>query len=253
MDVLALSNVYPSSWYMCKYILRKICLHPLIINPPIYHPVTGEKVFIEKYRMYNGIYLESDKLAISIFPHSSPTDSKSLPQPNETSLSCYFDEEELLGNKEVKATYLIAVKLHYNTLKVFQPYPTTKDLLPSQDNLTIVPKSAPTVKRELYIQETGTKDIDLEVNPALAILSDYSELVRMAILDSNYPADIGPKPGEFVVKYFNIKDSPWEKDRDIYFQEAEMLLIVDLRKRRMWENNLTQSIECFNINVKLKD
>jgi hypothetical protein len=253
MDTLALSHVYPSSWYIVKYILRKISTHPLIVNPPIYHPISGDKIYIDKYRLYNGIFLESEKLCLSIFPHSKPTDGRSLPQPNENSLSCYFDEEIILGDKEVKATYLIAIKLHYNTLKVFQPYPISSNLLPNQDNLTQVPLNLPTVKRERFIQEVGVRDIDLEINPALAILSDYSELVRLAILDKNYPADIGPKPGEFIIKYFNIKDGPWEKDKDIYFQEAEMLLMVDMRKLRVWNNNLTSNIECFDINVKIEN
>jgi hypothetical protein len=245
MDYILENKVYPSIWYMCKHLLRKISTHPLILNPPIISIENGKTVHIEKYRLHNGIFLEPQKLALSIFPQSYPTDSLALPRPSETGVSAFIDEEyEFTRGGQDKLTYLIGIKLHYNTLKILQTYKET--------NLAKVPITAPTSITQQFLQPVGEKILDLDINPALPILSEYCELIRLAILDSNNPVNIGEGvPGIFTVKYFNIKEGSWEKDKNIYFQEAELLVMVDLLVTKTWRNNMTPKIECFSIQTNI--
>lgn len=243
MDYILENNVYPSAWYICKHLLRKISTHPLILNPPIKSIDTGETIHIEKYRLLNGIYLEPEKLALSIFPQSYNADSLSLPRPSETGVSAYIDEEYEMGGQE-KITYLIGIKLHYNTLKILKTYKET--------NLTKVPLSAPTSITQEFLQPVGEKVIDLDINPGLPILSEYCELIRLSILDGTNPVNLGMGvPGRFAVKYFNIKEGSWEKNDNVYFQEAEILVMVDLLINKTWRNNMTPKIECFSIQTNI--
>lgn len=239
MDYPSLNNVYPSVWYMCKYVLRKIITHPLIIKPNVVNIDTGEPVYIEKFKIYNGLHLDPESLALSIFPQSQPGDGFGLARPNEMGVSAFIDDFEVGQNQE-KITYLIGVKLHYNTIKISNKYTET--------SLAKVPRDVPLSIRQEFLTEIGERTIDLEINPALPILSEYCELIRLALLDQrNYPMLGEGIPGTFQVKSFNIKEGRWEEKKNIYFQEAEMLVMVDMLINRNWASNLDPTIECFKI------
>jgi len=243
---IPLTSSKASLYNLCLYIYRKIVTHPLIIAPLVRHPLTNEVVFIEKYKFKNGIELDDQKLCCSIFPHSTPTDGLSLPKPAETSLSTLFRQENIGDTYDI-GTYHIAVKLHYNIQSVLISHP--------DETLSVVPNDAQVhYSQEGYVNYNSYKKVQLDLNPALPILSDYLELIRLAILDREHVVDYSVPVRYINVLYFNFKDGPWEKDKGVYFLEAELLLRLDINIGREWRQNLINpnNIICNTFKVVLK-
>lgn len=235
-----------SLYNLCVFLYRKIATHPLIIAPLVRNPLTGEVITIEKYKFKNGIELEGDKLCCSIFPHSSPTDGLSLPKPAETSLSTLFHQRTAIGDEYEDGIYHISVKLHYNTQSIFIPHP--------DETLKIVPNDATVHYSQVgFTNNNDYKKVQLDMNPALPVLSDYLELVRLAVLDKQQEVDYPVPVKNINVVYFNLKDGPWEKDSQAYFSEAELLIRLDIIVGREWRQNLRNpnNIICNTFKVQI--
>lgn len=232
---IPLTSSRVSLYNLCLYLYRKIATHPLIIAPLVRDPISGEVVFIDRYKFKNGIEIPHSKLCCSIFPHSSPTDGLALPKPAETSLSTLFDslnKDAGIGSDYDYGIYHIAVKLHYNTQTIFIPHP--------DESLKVVPADAMVhYSQEGYTNNNAYRKVELDLNPALPVLSDYLELVRLAILDKQQPVDYPIPVRNISVAYFNLKDAPWEKNKSIYFSEAEILVRLDILVGREWRYNLS--------------
>lgn len=219
-----------SLYNLCLFLYRKIATHPLINAPLVRHPLTNEVISIDKYKLKNGIEMDDSRLCCSIFPHSTPTDGLSLPKPAETSLSTLFHQKDI-GDEFDNGIYHIGIKLHYNTQTIFIPHP--------DETLKEVPyESQVHHSQEGYINEDRYKNVKLDLNPALPILSDYLELVRLAILDKQHLGDYPVPVRNINVMYFNLKEAPWEQNRSIYFSEAEILVRLDISVGRDWRHNL---------------
>lgn len=241
---LTTSNV--SLYNLCVYIYRKIATHPLITAPLVRNPLTNEVVMIEKYKLKNGLEPDGERLTCSIFPHSTPTDGLSLPKPAETSLSTLFIQDQTIGNRFDNGIYHIAVKLHYNTQSIFIPHPN--------EELKVIPADAMVhYSQQGYINNNAYKKVELDMNPALPILSDYLEYVRLAILDREQEVDYYVPVRNISVMYFNLKDAPWEKNRSVYFSEAEILVRLDILVGREWRQNLINqdTNTCSNFKVSM--
>lgn len=219
-----------SLYNLCIYLYRKIATHPLIVAPLVRDPFTDEVITIEKYKFKNGMEFEDTKLCCSIFPHSSPTDGLSLPKPAETSLSTLFHQQDI-GPDFDNGIYHIAIKLHYNTQSIFIPHP--------DETLKVVPSDATVHYSQIgFTNNNAYKKVQLDLNPALPVLSDYLELVRLAVLDKEQVVDYPVPVKNLNVMYFNLKDAPWEKGKNVYFSEAEILVRLDIVVGREWRQNL---------------
>jgi hypothetical protein len=239
LDSFPVGPPLPSINYFIKFILKKITTHPLIINPPIRHPLTNERVFIDRWRTYSGIEFGSG-ITCAIFPHSTPTDGLSLPKPGETSNSVLFEESDL-GSDYDHAIYHVALKLHMNEYKLGN----------KEDDLDLitVPIDAAIHPSQQGFESNQTREIDIEINPGLMVISDFLELIRLAILDKAHPVNLPLIPRSIQVLYFNIKEGPWEKDKHIYFQEGEMLIRIDLKVSKGWRDKFNTGIQRLDINI----
>ncbi|MEI2418772.1 hypothetical protein V6O07_00730 [Arthrospira platensis SPKY2] len=233
----------PSLYYLCLYVYRKIVTHPLITTPIIKDPISGEYISIKRYKLKNGIELK-EGLACSIFPHSLPTDSFSLPSPTETSLSALFHQEDI-GRDFDNVIYHISIKLHYGTKTIFIPHPND-EIKKVRGIKGIGPLS------NFYENSSKEIDIKLDLNPSLIVIGDYMELVRFAILDRTHVVDLPIPFNRIEVRYFNFKDAPWEKGRNIYFSEGEILLRLDTRISRIWDinNSLVDRVKCYALELQ---
>lgn len=192
--------------------------------------------------MKNGVELK-EGLACSIFPHSSPTDSYALPSPTETSVSALFTNESF--DDYDTAIYHISIKLHYATTTVFVPHPN-KELSKIRGIRGVGPLS------RYYDNDSKEEEVGLDLNPSLIIVGDYMELVRYAILDRTHTVDLPIPFNKIEVRYFNFKDAPWEKGRNIYFTEGEILLRLDTKISRIWDINkpILERIKCYMLELQ---
>ena len=239
LDSFPVGPPLPSINYFTKFILRKVSTHPLIINPPIRHPMTNERVFIDRWRLYSGIEF-GDGVTCAIFPHSTPTDGMALPKPGETSNSVLFEESDL-GSDYDNAIYHIALKLHLNHYKLGNK---ESDL-----NLITVPADAAIHPSHQGFESNQTREIDIEINPALMLISDFLELMRLAILDRAHPVNLPLIPRNIQVVYFNVKEGPWERQKNIYFQEGEMLIRIDIKVSKGWRDKFNTGIQRLDITI----
>lgn len=229
----------PSIMYLCQYIYRKLSTHPLLINPPVSHPLTGETIYLNRYKLYNGVDLK-EGLGCSIFPHSTPTDGLSLPRPTETSSSVLFETKDL-NNQNDLAIYHIGIKLHYATSILGVEHPI--------DEFKTVPAEAVIDPSQELFTNNNTKTIELSINVASYILSDYLEILRLAVLDRDQQIDMPFIVRNLQVPYFNLKSGPWEKDRNVYYNEAEMLIRYDTTISKGWRDRF--NVRTSNINVSI--
>jgi hypothetical protein len=225
--------------YLCQYIYRKISTHPLIINPPISHPLTGETIYLERYKLYNGIDL-NEGLGCSIFPHSTPTDGLSLPRPTETSSSVLFETKDI-NNKNDTAIYHIGIKIHYSSSILGVEHPI--------EEFKTVPQEAVIDPSHELFTNNRDKTVRLDINVASYILSDYLEIMRLAILDQEQQVDMPFIPRNLQVPYFNLKSGPWEKDRNVYYHEAEMLIRYDTVVSKGWRERFNIPTRNINLNI----
>jgi len=239
LDSFPVGPPVPSINYLVKFLLRKVSTHPLIINPPIRHPITNERVFIDRWRTYAGIEL-GEGITCAIFPHSSPTDGMALPKPAETSNSVLFEESDI-GNDYDNAIYHIALKLYLNQYKLGNK---EQDL-----NIITVPVDAAIHPSQQGFESDRTRQIDVEINPSLMVISDFLELVRLAIVDRSHPVNLPYIPRNIQVLYFNLKEGPWERQRNIYFQEGEMLIRIDIKVSKGWRDKFNTAIQRLDITI----
>jgi hypothetical protein len=243
LDSYPITTAVPSLPFLCRYIFRLLSTHPLIINPPIYHPVTGERVYIKGYKLFNGIETNLG-LYCSIFPHSTPTDGISLPKPADTSTSVLFEPQ---GNGYDLAVYHIALKLHYN-FSILGNKETNNDLIAVPLDAAIHPSQTP------YARE-GSRELELYYSPSLYIIGEYLELIRLAILDKEHTFSMpsvfrtSDIPRNIQVLYFNLKTPPWEKDKALYFHEGEILIRIDSILSKEWKSQFEVPTASFQVSV----
>lgn len=231
----------PSLSYLCEYLYRHIATHPLIVKPVVFHPITGDRIYIDKYRLYNGIEITESGLTCSIFPHSTPTDGLSLPKPQDTSVSVLFDNEEYLGNQVERAIYHVGLKLHLMESMLNIEHPSQA--------MRTIPIDAVIDPSQNLLTNMGNKEVSLEINPSSYVLSNYLELIRIALLDKQHTVELPYSPSNIQVLYFNLKEGPWEKSRKLLFHEAEMLIRIDSVLGRGWRDRFNTPIESINVDL----
>lgn len=227
----------PSLPALCFTLLEYISNHPLIVKPPVFHPLSNEVVYIDRYRLYNGIELNPG-LTCSIFPHY--LDSDTLPEPTSLNVSSLYKPENIGPNSYDKAIYHIGVRFNYASS-------TIGNKVSAYAN-----KDSTTHPDQILLTELGTKEIDLYINVGTIIIGYYLEVLRLVIEDEAYKPSFQNlmRVGSLELLYTNLKSSPWEKDTNVYFQEGEALIRLDGFISRGWRDKFLQLVTDININTQ---
>lgn len=230
----------PSLSYLNKALYKYIANHPLIINPPVFHPLTQERVHIEKYKLFNGIELESG-LICSIYPHYQ--DPPGAPDPSSHNVSALYTPHNLGPDGNDHAVYHFVVKFHYSNM-ILGNRVEDRDLID-------VPLEAVTHPNQILLTSTARKDVELYINPGSDIIGNYLEILRLVIEDPLHRAAYQPmtEVDSIELLLINLRSVPWEKKREIYFHEGEALIRIDSFISRGWRNRFLHKIEDFNLNV----
>lgn len=232
------SSPVPSLTSLVYLLFRYISKHPLIISPPVFHPLTGERVYIQRYKLFNGIELQQG-LSCSIFPHYQ--DGVTPPEPNTTNVSAIYEPHDLGTQSQDRAVYHLVVKFHYaNSIlgnKVEDPY------------LIQIPVEAVTHPDQILLTSAATKAIDLYINPGSDIIGNYLEILRLVIEDNTHKRAYYPLIDikSFEVSFVNLKSVPWEQKKEIYFHEGEALIRMDAFISRGWRDNFFSTIKNINL------
>jgi hypothetical protein len=235
-----ITSPVPSLSYLNKALFKYIANHPLIINPPVFHPITKERVEIERYKLFNGIELESG-LACSIFPHYQ--DPPTAPDPSSHNVSALFSPHNLGPDGNDQAVYHFVIKFHYSNL-----------ILGNQvegDDITLVNREAATHPNQILLTSFSKKNVELQINPGADIIGNYLEILRLVIEDPIHKAVYQPfiEVDSIELLLINLRSVPWEKKKEIYFHEGEALIRIDSYVSRGWRDKFLHKIKDINLHV----
>lgn len=226
----------PSIPYIVRCIFQYLANHPLFINPPIYHPTTDEQQFIKRYRLYSGINIPSDGVSVAVFPYSRD----GVPSPASNSTSAVFDPWDLGQRGYDKVTYYVVVAFYYNDLVLGNEA--------GDDKLTSVPESVDFNNRNLRTS-FSQKQVELEINPGMDILGEWLALTRLVINDIDYRPQFPIAVNSFEILYENLKAQPWERGRNVFFQEGFAMIRLDAHISRGWRDKFDYGVQDFNVNI----
>lgn len=229
----------PSVPYIVRCLYQYIANHPLIINPLVKHPTTGEVQDIKRYRLYSGINIPSDGVSMAVFPYSS----ERIQPPSSTSVSAVVDPYTL-GSKEGydKIAYFIVVAFYYNEVVIGNREETNEDLI-------TVPQYAEFNSIDQVRNSISTKRLELEIVPGMDIIGEYLALTRLIINDVDYRSQFPIQVTSFEVLYENLKSQPWETNRNVFFQEGFTMIRLDAHVSRGWRDKFNYSVQDFNVNI----
>lgn len=234
----------PSLTYIKYYIYSILVRHPLVIEPPIYHPITGERVKISKWRMYSGKELSND-LTCSIFVASNLGNTSSMTPihtNNVGSCSVVFKSEDMGRRGNWEDTFFINVKLHLTGLKVGNR---------SEDpGLISVPNEAVIRPQDWLHTSRRAQDVELWVDPIDDILGNYLSLLRIVISDTPHSYVSSPMTINTIEPvYGNLSNTPWESGDGIFWREADMMLRVTTRTPAGWRDRFVGAVREINVNL----
>jgi hypothetical protein len=234
------SSPIPSITYLTKSLYKYIANHQLIINPPVFHPLTGERVYIDRYKLFNGIELQKG-LTCSVFPHYQ--DPPTPPDPSSKNVSALYLPHNLGPDGNDHAVFHVCIKFHFTNVilgnKVEDPL------------LITVPLEAVTDPSQILLTSTATKQVELYINPGSDIIGNYLELIRLVIEDPIHRSIYQPlvEVDSIELLFTNLRAVPWEKKREIYFHEGEALIRIDSYVSRGWRNRFLNRVKEVNLHT----
>lgn len=234
----------PSPTYVKYYIYSLLVRHPLIINPPIYHPITGTQQRITKWRTYSGRELSED-LVCAIFVASNLSESITMIPPNNWnagSTSVVYAEPNLGRGKDVEDKYFINIKLYYNGLKL--------GVRSEDENLIEVPREAVTHPDQYLHTSRRTESVELLIDPIDDILGNYLGLLRIVLMDKphRYIRSLMPLD-DIEPLYGNLRSLPWDKEDGIYMREADLMVRVTAHTNVGWRDRFLTNVREVSLNV----
>jgi len=196
-------NKLPTLRQLIWSTLAGLSSHPRIKKPDIFYPITEEeaepeRVYIERWKTYDGWELQEPGLTCSIYPKYS---NKSSTTNTPDAQTAEFTPYELGKNGSAKGVYNLIVQLHYqdvaiNNVKTI-PYYVVRSpegmLTPHGVNFL----TGDSLQDKYSLREYNNKinnyvlnsysyieksEIEIEINPAEEILREYLDLIR-AVLD----------------------------------------------------------------------
>lgn len=201
--------------------------HPLIINPIVKHPLTGEVVPISRYRLHDGQEVR-DGLTCSIFAYAGA--SGGIPSPSSRNTSAMFEPYDLGQGTDI-ARFYIVIKYSYNEVSL------NRELM--DDNIIQVPAWSSFGVGQRLLTSNTKKNVKLEINPGIDIIQDYLMTTKY-ILDDSVHCQEFPLEGisSFEMLSQNVKSIRWEEQDAIYFQEGVAMTQFDAYISRGWRDNL---------------
>ena len=227
----------PSVPYVVRCVYQYLANHPLILNPPIYHPTTGEQEKIKRYRLYSGINIPSDGISVAVFPYSR----NGVPSPASNSVSAVFDPYDLGERGFDKVTYFVVIAFYYNDVVLGNQS--------GNDELITVPESVEFGGPGNLRTSFSTKKVELEINPGMDIIGEYLALTRLVINDVQYRPQFPIAVNSFEMLYENLKAQPWEQGRNVFFQEGFAMIRLDAHISRGWRDKFDYTVQDFNVNI----
>lgn len=228
----------PSLTSLTYGLFTYISKHPLITSPPIFHPLEGGKVYIQRYRLFNGIELDQG-LSCSIFPYYQ--EATNLPEPRTINASALYLPENMGNGTHDKAVYHIAIRFHYGNNILGNKL--------EDEDLVYVPSESLTHPDQILLTSRTNRKVDLYINPGSDIIGNYLELLRFVITDQDYGKDFRKEMSikSMEMLYSNIRSIAWEKDKGIYFHTGEALIRFDAYISRGWRDRFNIPISEINI------
>lgn len=223
----------PTLTYLKRAVAAWMMNHPLFVNPPVYHPLTNERVKVGQWRLWPGLVSLPETVVCSIYPYHN--DSLGYLSSNRSS-SKYEAYE--LGDGVDKVTFHLVVEFNYNETGLDQ----TLEL--------DVPQAAVINPRDYLVETNSFQTELLYIHPPYEILGDYLEVARVVLCDPEFspPMELN-QPIEVV--YCNLKTPEWETKRNVYFHEAQMLIKVEAYISRNWRHIFTPALQNINIDSPL--
>lgn len=215
--------------------------HPLLYHEVVRHPITGEHVPIDYWRQNEGL-VTGGNLVCSIFPSYRNDDT--VPMGRQVP-SITYNPHTLGGSgADEQATYHFVIRFTYQGEVSFDALNTVERVVELRD---------PLYPEDLPIYSTDTRTIRYAINPHLSIVSDYLELVRFALYDTEYQnryRDVYPFPGTNVtVEQVNFSDSPWDQSSNIITQEGSMIVGIDRYASRDWRQYLYMPVSSYKVTI----
>lgn len=228
----------PSLTSLTYGLYTHISRHPLIVSPPIFHPLEGERIYIQRYKLFNGIELDQG-LSCSIFPYFQ--DAAILPEPRTANASALYMPENLGRGTHDLGVYHIAVRFHYGNNILGNKV--------EDGDLVYVPSESVTHPDQILLTSLTSRKVDLYINPGSDIIGNYLELLRLVVEDEEFSQRL---KGELNIKsmellYSNLRSTPWEKEKGIYFHSGEALIRFDAYLSRGWRDRFNIPISELNI------
>lgn len=213
----------PNLTHLCRCLIAYIANHPLVINPIVAHPLSGDAIPINAYRTFDG-YEVRNGLTCSVFPY--PGAGGGIPSPQSTSTSAWFKPHELGQEGVDEAHFNIVIKYSFNETilgkTVTFEVPTSATFGPGQKLLTSNTK----------------KDVILEVNPGIEIIQNYLAITKVIIDDIVHKRDFPIAAKSFELLHYNVKSKRWEEDDTVYFQEGVAMTLFQAYMARGWRDNI---------------
>jgi hypothetical protein len=231
----------PSIPYLCRALVDYIANHPLIINPPVYHPETGEQVFIDRYKTFPGLYFD-EGLLCSVFGYYSSDGAPLAPGTNRVS-AMYEVYNIGQTRNEDHVVYNIVIGLQHNSVMV-----------PVDDGKTVSTwAEAPLDYSQVLLTSNARKEVPLIINPSVNILGEYLEILRLVVSDPVYKRFMPIRCNSFEALYANLKAGRWEKDKNVYFHEAELLVRLDGYISRGWRDRFDVPVTNIEANLTINE
>lgn len=231
----------PSLTNLTKGLYSYIVNHPLIINPPVFDPISGKRVFIDRYKLFNGIELNTG-LTCSIYAQYQ--DAPTPPDPASKNVSALYMPHNLGPEGNDHAIFHMCVKFHYANVILGNK---------SEDaSLIKVPAEAITDPSQILLTSTASKEVDLYINPGSDILGNYLELLRLVIEDPSHKIFYHPliEVDSIELIFTNLKAVPWDTKKGIYFHEGEALIRIDSYVSRGWRNRFLNKVKDINLTLE---
>jgi hypothetical protein len=227
--------IQPSIIYFCEGLLKAISSHPLISSGHIFHPITNEVVNISSYRFMNGVEI-GDGLICSIFPsYESFQESPPSPLSSKTSI---VHKDYSLGTREREDMYNIVIKLTYKDTNI-----DYAELIEDKNLIEV-----PIYLNEPYDTTSSKAVIEVYSNPALSIISEYLEIIKI-IISSHYWLKSFFDYSDLFLFHTNYNSIEWSANANAYFNNGHVMLGIKTHVNVGWEDKYNLPIRDINLEV----
>ena len=221
--VAPLPNLNSLTKCLATYIAR----HPLMSLNLIKHPTTRKVVNVNNYRLYDGLEVK-EGLNCAVYAHPGGSGKPSV----------MFEPYDLGSKGTDKATFYLIIKYFYNEVAI------------NNNTILKIPTSASLSTAGNLLTSNNEREVIMEINPGIEIIQEYLALTKYMLDDVVYKRDFPMGVSSFVMLYQNVKNTRWEDNTTVYFQEGHALIRLTGYVSRGWRNILRPEY-ADNVNTKI--